>query len=75
MGEDCRTSSWPPPYSPTTQFLPALLDSKQAARLLNVSERTVTRLCKGGKINAVQVGGQWRMNRDELLKRFGIVKE
>lgn len=53
---------------PTLLHLPLLLDSDQTAELLNVSPRTITRLCKKGKIHAVQVGGQWRVNRDELLK-------
>ncbi|OUN46763.1 hypothetical protein B5G20_07375 [Collinsella sp. An7] len=57
---------------PTLLHLPLLLDSDQTAELLNVSPRTITRLCKKGKIRAVQVGGQWRVNRDELLKQFGI---
>lgn len=57
---------------PTLLHLPLLLDSDQTAELLNVSSRTITRLCKEGKIHAVQVGGQWRVNRDELLKQFEI---
>lgn len=57
---------------PALQYLPVLLNTKQAAQVLNVSERTVTRLCKEGEIHAALVGRQWRLNRDELLKQFGI---
>lgn len=53
--------------------MPALLDSKQAARLLNVSERTVTRLCNRGKIRARRVGRLWRINRDALLEDTGLI--
>ena len=55
--------------------MPALLDSKQAARLLNVSERTVTRLCIRGKIRARRVGRLWRINRDALLSSVGLTDE
>lgn len=52
--------------------MPALLDSKQAAQLLNVSERTVTRLCNRGKIRARRVGRLWRINRDALFEYAGL---
>lgn len=55
--------------------MPALLDSRQAARLLNVSERTVTRLCSRGKIRARRVGRLWRINRDALLSAVGLSDE
>lgn len=53
--------------------MPALLDSRQAARVLNVSERTVTRLCNRGKIRARRVGRLWRINRDALLEDTGLI--
>lgn len=53
-------------------FLPALLSSKEAARILGVSERTVTRMCEQGKLKAVKVMSLWRINRDALLDFAGL---
>ena len=52
--------------------LPALLDTKQAAELLGVSVRTVTRMCASGAIKAVRVQSMWRVNRDALFEFCGI---
>ena len=51
---------------------PELLDSKQAAGILNVNERTVTRMCVEGKLKAVKVMSLWRINRDALLDFAGL---
>lgn len=56
----------------TTEQLPALLDAKQAAAILNVTPRTVTRMCEQGKLKAVRVMSLWRINRDALLAFAGI---
>lgn len=53
-------------------FLPSLLSSKEAARILGVSERTVTRMCEQGKLKAVKVMSLWRINRDALLEFAGL---
>lgn len=55
-----------------SETMPALLDSRQAARVLNVNPRTVTRLCEHGKIKAVRVASRWRINRDALLADVGL---
>lgn len=52
--------------------LPALLDTRQAAEILNVTPRTVTRMCEQGKLKAVRVMSLWRINRDALLSFAGI---
>lgn len=52
--------------------LPALLSSKEAAGVLGVSERTVTRMCEQGKLKAVKVMSLWRINRDALLDFAGL---
>lgn len=51
---------------------PELLDSKQAAGILNVNERTVTRMCVEGKLKAVKIMSLWRINRDALLDFAGL---
>ena len=39
------------------------LTIRQTADLFNVTERTLTRLCKQGKIKgAILIGGQWRID-------------
>ena len=54
------------------EALPQLLTTSQAARLLKVTPRTVTRLCEKGEIKAVRVASLWRINRDALLKQLGL---
>ena len=46
--------------------LPLALNVRQAAALLNVTERTITRLCVAGQLPAARVGRAWRLDRDEL---------
>ena len=55
-----------------TAALPELLDAKQAAEILNVNPRTVTRMCEQGKLKAVKVMSLWRINRDALLDFAGL---
>jgi excisionase family DNA binding protein len=52
--------------------LPLLLTVRQAAELLNVSEKHVTVLCRRGEIKAARVGSTWRIGRDALLTQYGI---
>lgn len=52
--------------------LPELLDTRQAAQILNVTPRMVTDLCKRGRIKAVRLGKLWRVNRDALLDFAGL---
>lgn len=55
------------------RLLPLLLSVRQAAELLNVSEKHVRDLCRDGTIRSVRVGSSWRIGRDALLEQFGIV--
>lgn len=52
--------------------LPALLSTAQAANLLQVNPRTITRMCIQGKLKAVKVMSLWRINRDALFEFAGI---
>lgn len=52
--------------------LPALVDARQAATILNVHPRTVARMCEQGKLKAVKVMSVWRINRDALLTFAGL---
>ncbi|MCH4276624.1 MAG: helix-turn-helix domain-containing protein [Atopobiaceae bacterium] len=51
---------------------PDLIDVREAADILNVSSRTVTRLCALNKIRSVKVGYQWRVNRAALMRYAGL---
>lgn len=54
------------------RLLPLLLSVRQAAELLNVSEKHIRDLCRDGTIRSVRVGSSWRIGRDALLEQFGI---
>lgn len=45
---------------------PEILTLIQAAELLQVSERTLQRIVKKGEVPGIQVGGQWRFDREQL---------
>ena len=51
---------------------PELISIVEAARILNVSPRTVNRLCLDGKLKAVRIGCQWRINRRALREAAGL---
>ena len=51
---------------------PELISIKEAARMLNVSTRTVNWLCLEGRVKAVRVGHQWRINRRALREYAGL---
>ena len=55
-----------------TQGEPELISINEAARMLTVSTRTVNRLCLDGKVKAVRIGSQWRINRKALRKAAGL---
>ncbi|MBU0741450.1 helix-turn-helix domain-containing protein [bacterium] len=45
---------------------PEILTLQQAAELLQVSERTIQRMVKRGKMPGSQIGGQWRFDREQV---------
>ena len=55
-----------------TQGEPELISINETARMLNVSTRTVNRLCLDGKVKAVRIGSQWRINRKALREAAGL---
>ena len=56
----------------TKDGLSDLITISQAAEILSVSKRTVSRMCLDGKIAAVKVGFQWRINKEKLINQFGL---
>ena len=59
----CRYLNW--------NDVPALIDLEQASVLLGLSIESVRRYCVMGDIPAVQIGKQWRIDKQSLMKKFG----
>ena len=53
--------------------VPALIDLEQAAMLLGLSIESVRRYCVIGDIPAIQIGKQWRIDKQKLMKKFGYI--
>lgn len=51
--------------------VPALIDLEQAAVLLGLSVDSVRRYCVTKDLPAVQIGKQWRIDKEKLMKQFG----
>ena len=52
--------------------LPELISIREAANMSGVSERTINRLCLEGKLKAVRIGVQWRINRRAFRRDLGL---
>lgn len=59
----CRYLNW--------NDVPTLIDLEQASVLLGLSIESVRRYCVMGDIPAVQIGKQWRIDKQSLMKKFG----
>ncbi len=55
----------------TWNDVPALIDLEQASVLLGLSIESVRRYCVTGDIPAIQIGKQWRIDKQNLMKKFG----
>ena len=55
----------------TWNDVPALIDLEQASLLLGLSIESVRRYCVIGDIPAIQIGKQWRIDKQSLMKKFG----
>ena len=51
-----------------TNTTPQLLTPREAAEVLKVHYLTVLKLLNEGRLPGLRVGGQWRINRDELIR-------
>ena len=64
-----RTHSEPHPAPPSsigsTGFEP-LLDSEEAAALLKIHPKTLQKLARTGKVDAIQIGKLWRFRASAL---------
>ena len=55
----------------TWNDVPALLDLEQASALLGLTVDSVRRYCITGDIPGIQIGRQWRVDKELLMKKFG----
>lgn len=51
---------------------PPMMDTKEAAFLLNCSVKHVRDMCERGELKAVRVGKLWRINRAQVYELAGI---
>ena len=51
--------------------VPALMTIDEAAILLGLSIESVRRYCLIGDVPAVQIGKQWRIDKQKLMEKFG----
>jgi excisionase family DNA binding protein len=58
----------------TKYGLKPLITPTEAASLGVATDRHIRRMCERGEIKAVLVGNRWRINRDSLLKQFGLME-
>ena len=54
-----------------------LLTAREAAGLLRISDESVYRLCRSGKLGAIRIGGLWRIPREavDLILHPGQVRK
>lgn len=55
----------------TWNDVPALIDLEQASVLLGLSIESVRRYCVTGDLPGVQIGKQWRIDKQKLMEQFG----
>lgn len=48
-----------------------MIDIKQAAKEINVCEKTIRNHIKSGKIKAVKIGGLYRISEEEIKRLKG----
>ena len=51
--------------------VPALMTLEEAGLLLGLSIESVRRYCVIGDIPAMQIGKQWRVDKQKLMEKFG----
>ena len=53
-------------------LMPALLTSREAADAVDVTPRTIERMCASGKLDGARFGNR-SINRDSLLRYSGLL--
>ena len=55
--------------------VPSLLTSEELVNILRIGPQTIRKMLKAGKIPAVKVGQEWRVNKKDLMEYMGLVPE
>ena len=55
--------------------VPAIIDLEQASILLGLSIESIRRYCVMGDLPAIQIGNQWRIDKQKLMEKFGYKQE
>ena len=55
----------------TWNDVPAVMNLEQTSALLGLSVESVRRYCLIGDIPGIQIGRQWRVDKELLMKKFG----
>ena len=55
----------------TWNDVPAIINLEQASELLGLSVDSVRRYCITKDIPAIQIGKQWRIDKQKLMNQFG----
>ena len=59
----------------TWNDVPALIGLEQESALLGLSIESVRRYCVIGDIPAIQIGKQWRIDKEKFMKNLVIYKK
>ena len=59
----------------TWNDVPALIDLEQASILLGLSIESVRRYCVTKDLPAIQIGKQWRIDKEMLMRQFGYANK
>lgn len=57
----------------TWNDVPALIDLEQASVLLGLHIESVRRYCATKDLPAIQIGKQWRIDKQKLMQQFGYI--
>lgn len=57
----------------TWNDVPVLLDLEQASILLGLHIESVRRYCVTKDLPAIQIGKQWRIDKQKLMQQFGYM--
>lgn len=50
----------------------AFMSVREVSELLDISQRTILRMCHEDQIGCIRVGSQWRIPRRQFFRRLGI---
>ena len=52
--------------------VPVVMDLTMVSRIIGMTTRTLKSYCAKGTIPAAKVGGEWRVNKRDLMRHLGL---